>query len=157
MSYIDLQPIYDVFERIERLNDDDIWFYSMNQKVKDEIVRMNTIDQLYEKGIDSLGNPITGLYGAEYAPLTVQIKRAKGQRYDHITLRDTGKFYKSFYVLVQKDYFEINADDTSHYDAPLFQVYGEDVAGLTEDNKERLRELILENYINFLRNEIFGI
>jgi len=46
-----------------------------------------------------------------YSPYTVMLKKEKGQRTDHITLLDTGAFYDSFKIFLNRDNFIINADD----------------------------------------------
>ncbi len=149
MPYIDLEPINQLYKRIERIRDNDIWFFSVDDDVREEIIRLNTIEQLYEQGIDSLGRQL-----GDYSPFTVQIKQMKGQRFDHITLNDTGAFYDSWVVTVATDSIDIDADDTSLYDRPLFAVWGEDVAGLTDENLQYIIDMIKENYIKYLVNEL---
>lgn len=143
----------DVIVRIrrigERLKSDSIWFEAIDQDIKDMIIQMNTEDQLEEDGIDSLGRILGG-----YAPSTIQEKIAKGQRYDHITLKDTGAFYDSWIVSVNADAIILDADDESLYDEPLFTVWGEDVLGLTEENLMHLQNAIIERYIEIILNEL---
>lgn len=55
-----------------------------------------------------------------------------------IQLKDTGAFWSSFEVILTSDGFIINADGKKLGDngkvINLFEKYGEDVAGLTDDN-----------------------
>ena len=143
----------DVIVRIRRigqmLKGNSIWFEAIDQDIKDMIIQMNTEDQLEEQGIDSLGRAL-----GEYAPFTIQEKIEKGQRYDHITLKDTGAFYDSWVVSVNAGAILLDADDTSLYDEPLFTVWGEDVLGLTEENLAYLQEAIIERYIEIISNEL---
>jgi len=148
---IDTRPLYKIYKSLSRLTDDNLWINSIDGKVKAFIIQMNTIDQLYNKGIDSLGEKVGG---GEYRPLTIAIKKHKGQRYDHFTLKDTGAFYDSWVVKVDRDGLILDADDSSFYDKPLFEVYGEDVLGLTDENKLKLFYIIRENYINYIKNEL---
>lgn len=147
--FAELEPIVRLRRLFERLDSDAIWFYAVDQSVKDMIIQMNTEDQLEEDGIDSLGRAL-----GDYSLFTVQKKQGDGQRYDHITLKDTGAFYDSWVVTVDRDGINIDADDTSHYDQPLFKVWGEDVAGLTKENLAILQEVIAERYIEFIANEL---
>jgi hypothetical protein len=147
--FVDFTPLENLYVAIERLNDNGAWLYSFDDRIKGRVIDMNTEDQLYDKGIDSLGRSL-----GDYAPFTVEKKKAKGQRYDHITLNDTGAFYDSWVVVVSRDAFTIDADDSSLYDEPLFQVWGNDVAGLTDENMDVLRDYLIENYLRYISNEL---
>jgi hypothetical protein len=145
----DLKPLYDLYRRLALLTDDNLWFNAVDNRVIEFIIDLNTNDQLFEDGIDSLGRQL-----GDYAPFTVESKKGKGDRYDHITLKDTGKFYDSWTVRVDKRGLELDADDFSHYDEPLFSIYGEDVLGLTDENKDKITAIIRENYINYVRQQL---
>lgn len=114
----------------------------------DLIIELNTKNQLYDKGVDSLGDRI-----GSYSPKTKAIKDANGQISDHVTLNDTGKFYESFkvYINSQKD-FVISADTIKDTDDLIFK-YGKDILGLNEDSLKILRESaknILIPYVKFV-------
>jgi len=85
------------------------------------IIDLNTIDQLYNEGIDSLGNSL-----GEYSAYTKSIKGAKGQRTDHITLKDTGEFYNSFRVILSGNKLQIVANPIKE-DTNLFREFGIDI------------------------------
>ena len=148
---IDTKPLYQLYDRLAMLTDDKVWMSIFDNKLKREVIRLNTIEQLYNKGVDSFGMPVGS---GEYKPFTIEEKKRKGQRYDHITLNDTGAFYNSWVVIVHLDGLILDADDHSLYDEPLFDVYGEDVLGLTDESKEILIEQIKSSYINYIRNEL---
>jgi len=57
-------------------------------KNEDHIIKEN-VSQMYD-----LGQNIKGESLGEYTPTSKWIKQQKGQRTDHITLRDTGDFHK---------------------------------------------------------------
>lgn len=92
------------------------------------IIGLNTRKQLFEKGIDAMGQPLT----PPYAGFTKSIKRFKGQPVDRVTLKDTGDFYQGFFVDINKDYFQISSHDRKTHD--LEEKYGENLFGLTKDN-----------------------
>jgi hypothetical protein len=118
----------------------------------DLIIDLNTKNQLYDKGIDSEGRSL-GDYSANTieGPNQYQGKKQKGQRYDHITLNDTGAFYESFKVFLDSNSdFEITAD-TLKDTTDLIEEYGENILGLTEESLGILREKAKEIIINYLR------
>jgi hypothetical protein len=147
--FSELEPIVRLNKLFSSLKSDAIWFNVVDQEVKDMIIQMNTEDQLEEQGIDSLGRSL-----GDYSPYTIIEKQLKGQRYDHITLKDTGAFYDSWVVTVSRDAITIDADDTSLYDQPLFQVWGEDVLGLTDENMDILRAVIADKYIEYIYEQL---
>ena len=120
-----------------------------------EIVRMNTMDQLYEEGIDSMGRPL-GNYSLAtiHGTKNFEGKIAKGQRYDHITLNDTGKFYDSFRVKLFNDALVIVAN-TSKPDSDLAQDFGKDILGLTKENLGYVIEDAKKNIPSQVREKLF--
>lgn len=100
-------------------------------------------EQLYNEGTthqpQSLG---------QYAASTVQYKARTGQRYDHVTLRDSGDFHASFFIVYESDKFTIYADDEKT--ALLVGRYGPEILGLTPDSLEllvnRLREAVVAQF-----------
>lgn len=69
-----------------------------------------------------------GFIKPPYKPYTVRIKKKKGQRYDVVTLRDTGDFYKAIFVDVRSTTYVIDSHD---YKAPkLLNKYGQSIFGL---------------------------
>ncbi len=151
MAVVDFTRIDKMLTRAKTMSEEAVWLWSVDTDVKDEIVRMNTIEQLYEQGVDSRGVSL-----GEYSPVTIMFKQLKGERYDHVTLYDEGDFYASFEIEVKKDSFIIHADDSSKYDRPLFDVYGLDVLGLTDENMEWIKQMILDNYIAYVREQLLS-
>lgn len=98
------------------------------------IVDCVTDKQLYDKGINALGVEISSYM--PYRPLTIEIKSAKGQPTDRVTLKDTGDFYKSVHVKADKTYFEVVASDWKADE--LLGKYGDDILGLTSAHKQEL-------------------
>jgi len=113
------------------------------------IIDLNTEEQLFEQGIDSLGASL-----GDYTDFTKTVKSIKGQRIDHITLEDTGEFHKSFAIKVQNGGFLITADGQKE-DTNLLEEYGKEILGLTDENlqividaiKEKLIPIILASYM----------
>lgn len=80
--------------------------------VQDTMIDFNQ-DQLQD-GKDSLGQTIVTIGGSPYRPATVIIKRRKGQPTNKVTLFDTGRFYDTFKVVINKDSYEITANFEVH-------------------------------------------
>jgi hypothetical protein len=117
---------------------------SEHPEFTDYIIELNTKNQLYDKGVDSLGDRI-GSYSAK----TKQIKAEKGQITDHVTLLDTGAFYESFKVFLRGSDLVVSAN-TIKDTGDLIEKYGKEILGLNEDSLVLLRlraKLILIPYI----------
>lgn len=99
---------------------------------------LNINDQLFKRGIDSKGKNL-----GTYAESTKKAKKRKGQPSDRITLKDTGEFYDSFNVIPDDDGVWLVADGVKD-STNLFDRFGEDVLGLTPENFEPLKQIILE-------------
>jgi hypothetical protein len=130
---------------------------SESPEFTDLIIKLNTVNQLYDKGIDSRGRSL-----GDYAANTIEGtklykgKKEKGQRFDHITLNDTGDFYESFKInLDSNSDFSIEADtikDSIEGTIDLLDAYGEDILGLTDESLKTLREKALEILIPYIKN-----
>jgi hypothetical protein len=146
------------FERLlnnlNKLDINDIFFSLWDDnKVQNFIIELNTegkpTSQLYELGVDSEGDSI-----GEYSPYTIQFKVDKGQRFDHITLKDTGDFYETFKVNPSKKGFEIVANPNKD-DDNLFEIYGKEIVGLTKDNQKLLLAFVETDFNKELEKRIF--
>ena len=98
-----------------------------------------TEEQLFEKGIDGLGKSLPS-----YSPVTIQLKKLKGQPFDRTTLRDTGEFHSSIKVKLQRDGIKIESDPIKE-DTKLLEVYGEEILFLTEENLTEFRNVLLKD------------
>lgn len=101
------------------------------------IADMNAKIQLYEKGVNRLGERLDSY--RPYSPITIRVKLAKGQPTNRVTLRDEGDFHASFRVIANNISFFIDATDIKTED--LIAKYGEQILGLTDEN---LYELVWE-------------
>ncbi|QMW06373.1 hypothetical protein [Spirosoma foliorum] len=87
----------------------------------------------------------------EYTETTEFIKKEKGQRYDRVTIHDTGATYESIFTEVFADRFELEADDPKVPE--LVAKYG-DLFGLTEESKTKLIIFIKPQFIAKLKAAI---
>ena len=138
-----------------KVDENTAWFAVVNREVQFEIIRLNTEDQLFDEGIDSLSNSLfskkhnSGVYSERTQQLSNGVKQAGA----HYTLKDTGNFYQSFVVKVDTSGINIVAD-TQKDDTDLSIEYGKEILGLTEGNTGLLRDMIIINYREFLRDKI---
>lgn len=102
-------------------------------------------------GLDSEGQDI----GPEYAPLTVAIKKEKGQPTDRVTLRDEGDFYSSVVLNLDRDRFELVATDPKT--PALVEKYGEEILGITEENLEEFRDDYVRPELELKTRELLGL
>lgn len=114
------------------------------------IIDLNTKSQLYQQGIDSKGIKLSEYSRNNgYSNRTKEIKQAKGQPTNRITLNDTGEFYRSFRVKLFSDELMIFANPLKD-DDNLFDEWGTDIVGLTEESIVTLAEyakIIIKPYI----------
>lgn len=107
------------------------------REFQEEILKMNTDSQLFEKGLLATGSKVV----PKYRPSTVKRKKRKGHPYNRVTLKDTGEFHESFELDFGADYFEVvSTDKKGKY---LVKRYGKEIYGLTEANVSELRKLLL--------------
>lgn len=117
------------------------------------IVDMNAEEQLFEQGINRLGVEISDY--APYSPVTIEIKEAKGQPTNRVTLRDEGDFEGSFFLEVGDKQFEIKASDFKTED--LIKKYGRQILGLTDENIAILIwQYIYPDLMDEAKKQIYG-
>jgi hypothetical protein len=121
------------------------------QKFKQEIIRLNTEEQLFNRGIDSTGRTLESI-GGEYADSTIVRKIRAGQP-TFPTLKDQGDFYASFIVEVGKGYFDIDANPIKEGQS-LFTRWGEDVLGLADESLQKIINMVREEIGKRLRDQI---
>lgn len=116
------------------------------------IIDMN-ISQLYDQGVNSLGIDISSY--RPYSPYTIMLKKEKGQPYDRVTLRDTGAFHSSFEMVLEN--FEFYFTATDYKTQELIHKYGENIFGLTEENKKIVaHDYVFPVVMDEVKKEIFG-
>lgn len=118
---------------------------------EDVIVSAIADDQLYRRGINGRGEKIMDYM--PYAPKTIQNKKRKGQPTTRVTLRDTGAFHESMYVVFDSEGFYITASDEKTQD--LVEKYGEEIFRLTDKNFTRIiRSHIRKELVKRLKRTI---
>jgi hypothetical protein len=128
----------------------------INLIFKDEIRKyvldLNRINQLFEKGEDSYEN-----FLGTYSYRTEQITKGRKKAGEHITLLDTGDFYRSFDIAVYSDEsftIEANTIKEDGTDLASSKRYGKGILGLSEDSKAKLVDKIMPLIIIEVKKEI---
>jgi hypothetical protein len=149
-----MRAITDLQNRLQTLNDNMTAFVIQILRYhQTDITNMNTAEQLYEKGETRDGIEIASY--APYAPFTVQIKQAKGQPVNRVTLSDEGDFHKSVYIDFRDDCFEILASDWKTED--LLRLYGKEILGLSDENLDELTwQYLYDELKNKMQQIIFN-
>lgn len=143
------------FNNVIKLNENKILKQILNStELQEEIIYLNTIDQLYNKGQDKLGRSLDSL-GGGYSPYTIQIKQQKGQPIDRVTLKDTGDFYNSWIVVNNDTYIEIIANPMKK-GKDINLEWGGYVIGLQPQNMQKIIDEIKDKYIKIVRS-VLGI
>ena len=104
---------------------------------EDVIISAITKDQLYRRGVNGQDKKIMDYM--PYRQSTIRKKKKKGQPTTRVTLKDTGEFYKSMFVVFDSEGFYITSkDDKTKY---LVKKYGEAIFRLTDKNLTRILRL----------------
>ena len=104
-----------------------------------EIIDYN-VEQL-DNGINGDGTDIEPPYTAK----TIQIKRFKRQPTNRVTLKDTGDFHDSFFVVWNVDKFYLSASDEKT--DKLERKYSRYIFGLTDNNLQDVIDLVKPDLI----------
>lgn len=119
-----------------------------SKESKEFLINLITQEQLFDKGINSEGIKLSSI-GGNYSPRTIlgvkgqfEGKLAKGLPIDRITLFDEGDFYDSFRIEVNLPFIFIIFDDLKE-GVHLTDRWGNDIAGLTDESKEKYEEFLL--------------
>lgn len=144
---------------VEALNPADLFYeLFMDDEFRDLIIRLNTEGEQTSQliyGVNSKGQQLDEV-GGEYSPYTVMIKKEKGQITDHVTLKDTGRFYRSFKTYWDDSAKEIviTADTIVEGGDNLIDRWGREIIGLDEQNIGVLREYAKQKLPVIIKNKM---
>lgn len=132
-----MTAIDELLDRVERFNEELTSGRLMHDIIMANeayIIDMNAYEQLYNKGVNRLGVSIMDY--RPYSPYTIGYKKAVGQPYDRVTLRDEGDFYRGFFIEADDRMFYISSTDEKTN--KLTKKYTNYIFGLTDENKAEL-------------------
>lgn len=87
-----------------------------------------------------------------YKPFTIAIKKEKGQPTDRVTLKDTGEFHRSIFVKFEGDKIIIDSDNDLR--DKLVEKYGATIFGLTDENKQIIRDILQKRLNQWAINKL---
>ena len=156
MKINSVQDIKDVFNRVSDI-------YSLIDAIMaQEGVEQGVITLQHEQlqaGKDAEGQTLETLaspQGKVYSLYTIQIKEAKGQLTEKVTLYDTGDFYNSMRLVITEQSYVITAEFRKE-DGNIKENFSNEyeILGLQEENLELLRwRIIYPNLANMLRERL---
>jgi hypothetical protein len=148
-SFEDLKELFN-FDPIDLLDE-----AFKGAEVQNTMIEFNQ-DQLQD-GTDALGQAIVTIGGSPYRPFTLKIKRAKGQPTNKVTLEDTGDFYKTFKVKINKNSYEITANFEKQ-DGSILDNFSNryDFLGLDNESAIELAEEVIIPRLGQLISKRFG-
>ena len=139
-------------KQVKLLKQVDAWFYSFDKEVQEYVIEyLIQKHQLIDLGVNAKGNVI-----GRYSQLTEQINPTK-RAGSHYTLFDTGEFFNSMFIKVMNDGFIVDADaDKTNFlgTTNLFEQYGNDIVGLTEESMTALKNEIKIRMIKYARKTL---
>jgi hypothetical protein len=119
-----------------------------NRFIKELITHLNTDEQLGKDKVDSLGAHL-----GTYSNATEVITKGRKKAGSFIDLNDKGDFWDSWKVQVKKALINIDANPFKE-DTNLFDEYGIDVLGLTDNNLQILINEATKLYIQYYRKNL---
>lgn len=138
--------------KVRLLSERVAWYDSVDGNVRRMILHWIQIDQLFNKGIDSTGNII-----GWYSQLTEILSGGTKKFNTPYTLKDTGQFYNQMFVVVMADGLVIDSDGAEKPNGDnLFEKYGKNIVGLTDENLAKLTNVLRQKYIKYTR-KVLGI
>lgn len=117
-----------------------------NDAVLATMADLNVESQLQDKGVFADGSDTP-----EYSPMTIEFKKIKSQRYDHMTFKDSGDTLSSVKYIYNSGNLYANWNDEHN----LQDTYGtkqKRIIGLTNESINEIKEEIIEN----IQEEIIG-
>jgi hypothetical protein len=144
-------PIYKLCQKIIAINEDRVFSVVLDvQEVKDLIIDLNTSKQLREQHIDKLGEKLFNNYSnRDYYGSGDELGRA-GQPYE---VYNTGAYFDSFKVNVGNGFILIESDPIKDGDS-LFEMYTENIEGLSAESMIELQSFAKDLYLRYFRNEL---
>jgi hypothetical protein len=121
-----------------------------NKTIKDLIIFLNTSRQLGSKNVDSLGNALTNRFSGRTTYSLFDKKGRGGQPYK---LFDTGDFWKTWEVEIDKGFISIKSDPRKGEDN-LFEMFGAEIEGLTDDSLKILIKEAYELYVKWFEKQV---
>lgn len=135
----------ELLKRGKLLKELQAWKQSFDTDTKAKLIDWVQNDQLVDKGVDGQGNVI-----GTYSYATQLITKGRKQQGDHYTLKDTGDFFNSMTVEITDALIWIIGNGRKGNEN-LYDKYGDYITTLTDENIEKLKEIINVKYIVYVK------
>jgi len=153
-----MTPLDTIIQKFEQIPDiiNKIMFDTCDNAAIKELVVIQVNEQM-EAGVKSDGKEIE----PPYHPITEQIKAAKGQPFDRVTLKNTGKFRSEIFAETNADGIQTGSKDEKTEKLKYGWTtdagnqhpgYGEEIFGLTPENQSELKTEIVPFMLQDLRS-----
>lgn len=142
-----MATVKDVFRRVSNFQQSQSKI--MNDCITDssETILDANRDQMFE-GMDKNGKEII----PEYKPMTIDIKKEKGQPTDRVTLKDTGEWHRSLFMKVEGG--KVFIDSQHELTDELLAKYdrgAETILGIPKSKVTPINETIMTKFIRIFR------
>jgi len=113
---------------------------------KDKVLKIafdkSVLNQMADLNVEQLNEGIyaDGSDTPDYAPFTIELKKAKGQTWEYMTFKDTGQFHSSIMYGYGKG-LQVFANDRYN----LLEIYSPFILGLTGNSIEDIKDEVIEN------------
>lgn len=121
-----------------------------NKLIKDLITDLNSKIQLGEQSVDSLGNKLFNQMTQSSVYSESDPQGRGGQPYQ---VKRTGEYWESFKALVGQGFIIINSDPFKE-DDNLFEIYGTNLEGLTDESLQTLINVSEERFIRWYQRNV---
>lgn len=150
MGLLENTAPYLAMKRAAALSNAGAWFdaFQNNSDLQRQI-KERIITRLFEEGTDAAGRVIG------YYSMATALMDSRKKFNEHYNFYDTGEFFQSLFVSWFTDYLFITAD-AQKADDNLFDKYGVNMIGLTDEDHEWLISELKQRYIAYARRVLFG-
>lgn len=139
-----------ILTKAQSLDEREAFVFAVDVKVKDQVIKLNTVDQLGRFGVDSENSSL-----GDYADFTIEQRSALGLQTDHVDFKVTGNYWASWNITVNGEAMTINVD-RNRFDELINDLkFSEDHVGLTPENLSKITEMLLINYRSYVRKKLF--
>jgi hypothetical protein len=155
-----MEALYQAIRRSKTaISQEAIWYKILSKPAVKKYI-INLVQDQLKNSIDGNNQRIEDTEGNYYySKLTEQITGGRKRHGDPYTLFDTGEFYNSIIVRVGKLEFLMDGDpiktDEDGNKTNLFEKYGNEIVGITEENQSKIAIKIKEEINQEIRNYLF--
>ena len=160
------EAIRDLTEKVKQLDEGKLTnIYISDNTIKEFILDLNRVEQLFKEGIQSDGSPLTSSNSTPgyYSSFTEQLNAGitftyKGESKQKIFgepyfLYNEGKFFSTFVLIPLKDGFEIQANPQRD-NTNILDEFGQNVIGLTDESLQIFIDAFKEVIPDLIRKEL---